>query len=780
MFGTYLILLLLSITIGITLAFFASSDFASKLLGTSGRVKIEAVGDGDKSIEDIIPNSCNLEIRLDRDYGVLIPNMPITIYANCKVYKSTTKPLLRANLAVTIIDSTGNPVDADEGDDNITNDIRNQILDRIDENDNWYMHSDGYYYLVDSKSGANSILTECDATAGNIIVPFLNGKSITVPNYIDDSYSGLGIKIKIIFQAIQNFIPDDNGIKMSNTITNSLKIFNEFKTTLYESSPISWFNTSVSSSGIVSVSAKENVTYPEYLRLPEKDASGRTITNISSNLVNGNASIKNVYIPSTYTTMDKEAFAYSSLLTVDMRDSQITEIPKNAFINSQLVSIKLPNTITAIRTYAFYNTPLTSLEIPEGCVTCESYAVTEVEKLTYLSIPSTLTNINIATFGTMGNLRTMVVASGNPFLSLVDNAMLVSTSGNLYACVKYGTQVETIQIPDNITTIQQYAFYVVGGNNSFKNIILGKNLSSIDFVCPHCLQTLSLGSNTNFSELNDEYGNNYITNLAKDTVYIANIASTATKLTIMDSVKNFAPSILPETNKYNITHINIGKGFNNYTDSFFRKFSNMSSLSIDSNNTTYKTLTGCELLSLDGKVFYQYLSGARNTEYTVPSTVTEIVINALRDNRYLAKLNIPDSVTIMGDCLAMNYTNLQEINLPSNTYNVSYLLYGCSKITNVVYNGTVRSSGLVECSALKTIKISNCPKVGINFCDSCTSLEWVEFTDTTPPTFASQIMFQNAKSSFVIYVPDSAVNAYKTANNLSIFASRIKPVSERP
>lgn len=780
MFGTYLILLLLSITIGITLAFFSNSDFASKFLGTSGRVKIEAVGDGNKSIEDNIPNSCNLEIRLDRDYGVLIPNMPITIYANCKVYRSTTKPLLRANFAVTIIESNGNPVDADSDDEDITMDITNQIITRIEENANWYMHSDGYYYLVDTQNGANSVLTECDATEGDIIVPFLNGKSVTVPSYIDDSYSGLGIKIKIIFQAIQNFIPDDNGIRMSNTITNSLKIFNEFKTTLYESSPISWFNTSVSSDGIVSVSAKENVTYPEYLRLPEKDASGRTITKISSNLVNGNASIRNVYIPSTYTSMDNSAFAYSSLLTVDMSDSNIAVIESHAFNQSGLVSINLPKVLLEIKDYAFYGTKLRSLEIPEGCTTMGKFITFQCNSLIYFSIPSSLVNFVLDSIGYTPALTTIRVSENNTALRLVNNSMLVSSSGMLLQCARNSDVYTSITIPDDVTQINYYAFYGI----TVQTLTLGENLTSLDFQLPSNITTISLGSNTNFAQLTDSNGNVFITSKDYKTNYIIQIKSGATKIILPDEIESIANQFVPSSSIGNITDIHLGtslKLVNSYeVNANLINYSGLKNVSVSSSNINVKTITGCEVISYDGKILYNYLINAQNTEYTVPSGVTTILSHALSYNSNLQKLTIPDGVTTINNILCYNMPNLKEIVLPSTINDLGCSIRYCPKLENITSYGNVGGNSFEFCPKLKTATISNCSEVGSYVFEGCTSLEWVEFTDSTPPTFISQIMFQNAKSSFVIYVPDSAVNAYKTANNLSIFASKILPVSERP
>lgn len=144
-----MLICIFSCIVGITLAFFASGDFASSHVGMSGKVLIEAVGSGDKSIEDT-PSSSNLEIKLQDNYSVLIPGMEIEIIANCKVYRSTTKPLLRAKLDVNLEDNLTGEVPVDEMD--IVSDIYSQLIEKIECGDKWYLHTDSYFYYIGENS----------------------------------------------------------------------------------------------------------------------------------------------------------------------------------------------------------------------------------------------------------------------------------------------------------------------------------------------------------------------------------------------------------------------------------------------------------------------------------------------------------------------------------------------------------------------------------------------------------------------------------------------------
>ena len=58
------------------------------------------------------------------------------------------------------------------------------------------------------------------------------------------------------------------------------------------------------------------------------------------------------------------------------------------------------------------------------------------------------------------------------------------------------------------------------------------------------------------------------------------------------------------------------------------------------------------------------------------------------------------------------------------------------------------------------------------------TLTEIIFLGSTPPTVGNGGLGTNL--SFPIYVPDDAVEAYKAALTTNNYASRVKPISERP
>lgn len=235
-----LILLFFGLFITSTIAYFFDSDFGTGVVGMSGGVYIEAVGKGDKNIgldqsgnfDSIEDNATtNLIITLSDEYERLIPGMDVTIDANCKVFASTTSPLLRAKIEFQMYNQDDQ---THEGATKVFTDMHDDLTSIIESN-NWRIHTaegedEAYWYYVGdvvqkpNVSTGDLVLKEIDVTDGDDVISFID-EPIKFPSYVDSTYSGFGVVIKITFQAIQNFIPDKNGNRLSNTITNAQMIF---------------------------------------------------------------------------------------------------------------------------------------------------------------------------------------------------------------------------------------------------------------------------------------------------------------------------------------------------------------------------------------------------------------------------------------------------------------------------------------------------------------------------------------------------------------------------
>lgn len=735
----------------LTIAFFFSDDFATGHLGISGKVQIVAVGKGDEynSIENGV-TSTNLVIELDNGHDTLIPGMPLRMDANCKVKRSTTKPLLRAWLNLGLYNTeTMDKIEDWNENAGVIVDINNQLDTIITGSSKWVLADDGFYYYINSKNAilGDSILEEIDATAGDVVIHFID-KAIKFPTSVDSDYSGLGVKIRITFQAIQNYIPDENGQKLPNTIDNSYKIFNAFGS-MYESTPISMFDTVENSDGTITIKAKPGVTYPNTLNLPAQTADGKPITKIADGAFSGNKNITNVYIPSSYTVLGSNAFASSSVLNVDARDSKLKILSTGSFNLSTLTSIKFPDTLEEIGPSALYN--------------CGN--------LTSLFIPANVKTLADGFLLNCKNIKSLKVDPNNPYFYDVDGLSIVSKDGRLkQVATKYPSYEYTLD--ERITSVSQGVFTlgctittinlnkIVDGQINWIN---GYNFTNISYI--------NLCGNPNYTYVMDDYGNKFLTwNSAPDALTFCELSDSAINLNIPANYTSIVNqhNFKPYTLRKNIRYINIGSLPSKYLYTYHGDFNNrelyfadLINFEVSSTNPEIKTLTGKELLSLDGKIMYNYAKKSAETTYTIPSTVDTIRSFIFRDAQFLTELKMGTNVKkIENNCIRNNI------------------------ITKLTLSGVVGADTGTNMKQIKEVVLLN----SVTSLDSwfmgsnCNLLETLEFQSTTVPTINTN-GFLNClknKTTFKIYVPDSAVETFKSASALADFVDRIYPVSEKP
>ena len=98
-------------------------------------------------------------------------------------------------------------------------------------------------------------------------------------------------------------------------------------------------------------------------------------------------------------------------------------------------------------------------------------------------------------------------------------------------------------------------------------------------------------------------------------------------------------------------------------------------------------------------------------------------------------------------------------------------------LTGCTFTAT-QDSFAQQSTRLKKITFHEALKsIGWQALNGCTALQEVISLGITPPSLQSDSL-GGTNSTFVIYVPDEAVDAYKAATNWKNFASRIKPLSE--
>jgi hypothetical protein len=130
-------------------------------------------------------------------------------------------------------------------------------------------------------------------------------------------------------------------------------------------------------------------------------------------------------------------------------------------------------------------------------------------------------------------------------------------------------------------------------------------------------------------------------------------------------------------------------------------------------------------------------------------------------------------------------TGLIEVKLPDNLPHIpSYAFSGCSSLEsiNIPSKATyLRNYVFENCIKLSTIEIpEGLTNIYTRAFSGCTSLSKVICRATTPPTL-NTLAFHETPSDKTLYVPDSALDAYKASTNWSAaFGENIKSLLDLP
>ena len=159
-------------------------------------------------------------------------------------------------------------------------------------------------------------------------------------------------------------------------------------------------------------------------------------------------------LPSSLTSIEREAFAGCSGLTSLSLPSSLTSMKYRAFYGcSGLTSLSLPSSLTSIEYYAFYGcSGLTSLSLPSGITSIDCNAFSGCSGLTSLTLPSSLTSIDSGAFSGCSGLTSLTLPSS---LTSIDSGAFSGCSG-----------LTSLSLPSGLTSIGDGAFRGCSGLTS--------------------------------------------------------------------------------------------------------------------------------------------------------------------------------------------------------------------------------------------------------------------------------------------------------------------------
>lgn len=189
----------------------------------------------------------------------------------------------------------------------------------------------------------------------------------------------------------------------------------------------------------------------------------------------------------------------------------------------------------------------------------------------------------------------------------------------------------------------------------------------------------------------------------------------------------------------------------------------------------------------------------------LPNRIKKIGRHAFKDCQSLELDELPSGLTSIEEQTFDGCTSLALTELPEG---IERLDYGCFIGTKVSFSKLPDSLTVIKGHALNGTQVSftefpdsltgikqngcnGCPNLTkLTFPEGLTSIEQMAFYNcenlkeltmkgSTPPTLGSPCFAGSTKLT-AIYVPDDAVDAYKTATGWNDYADIIKPVSEKP
>ena len=316
---------------------------------------------------------------------------------------------------------------------------------------------------------------------------------------------------------------------------------------------------------------------------------------------------------------------------------------------------------------------LTSINIPNCVTTIGDSAFYGCRSLTRITIPnSVVTIIGNPFYRWYGNLYN----ESKAFIYIYEDHVLFNK--NKTTLIAYRATETNYTIPNSVTTIGEHAFCDCG------------YLTSINI--PNSVTTIG-DSAFLFCE--------FLTNI--------NIPNSVT--TIGDSAFWWCKSLTSITIPNSVVTI-IGNPFKSWHGNLYNEskaFIYEDHILFNKNKTTL--------------IAYR----AKETNYTIPNSVTTIGKDAFSGCNSLTSINIPNSVTTIGECAFGYCDSLISINIPNSVTTIGdWAFAGCDSLTSINISNSVTTIGESAFSGCDSLTIINIPNsvttIGKSAFDGCKSL----------------------------------------------------------
>ena len=407
--------------------------------------------------------------------------------------------------------------------------------------------------------------------------------------------------------------------------------------------------------------------------LPDKDALNEkkklkkvvfpdSLTSIPRAFCRSVSALEEVKLPANLKIISNASFSEcTNLKTIDLPDT-VTEIGAFAFADcTSLKDFTIPDGIKSIGEEAFYNSGITSLVVPESVETIDKLAFSHMANLTNATFPA---GCGI-TFSDCKNLKTAKI-TGNP--TVIDNYMF-------YEC----SQLTDFEIPGSVKKIGYAAFY----NTALKEAVIPASVTAIDdWAFADCTSLKDFTIPDGIKSIGEAaFYNSGITSLV-----VPESVETIDKLAF-SHMANLVSATIPAG--YGIT-------FNGCTSLKTAKITGNLTAIDDWMFNNCGQLSDFDIPDSVTRIGYSAFSGTALKEAVIPAGVTEIDDWAFGECQNLEKAMLPDGLKSIGEAAFYECPELTDSNIPDSVTTLGgYAFSCCPKLKDMTIPDTIDNFG--EC-----------------------------------------------------------------------------------
>lgn len=460
--------------------------------------------------------------------------------------------------------------------------------------------------------------------------------------------------------------------------------------------------------------------------------------------------LASVRLPETLTSMDIMVFDDCDSLTSVKIPNSITVLPSRTFSYcDNLTTITVSNQLTRIGSYCFEDTKLSNFVIPETVTYIEEGAFIGT-KLTNITIPASVENLGRANFYQCEDLVTVT------FMNNVSQGYSVKDDLGMFA---YCTSLRTVNLPDTFTQISRNMF---------------AHCTSLEsFTLPRDCNYIAYQGFFGCSNLRNFTFNNKLETIS-DRVFVG---AAITVNNLPDSVKSIGENAFNHFADGHSCTLNFtklpdslerisGSTFYGWNPFYLESFP-AGLVYILGNNPFYNTLFPETICIPEGTsaIYENAFDSNRNIKKVVlPQGITSINAEAFRYS-YITEINIPASVTSIGEYAFANCPYLTKITFEGKNINIHPTAFYNTDGAGILTIGTDVDEITEQQFKGRDFKVviipENVEKIGKSAFENCTNLQQVIFSEGLQ--VIEENAFKGCTSITNLQIPDSVTSVGKGA-----------------